>query len=85
MSIFVTGGAGYIGSHSGKPVPYKVAPRRSGDVAAYYADPTLAFKQLGRRAERGLPAMCADTWRWQRANPNGYAAFQHGLTRKQTK
>ncbi len=62
---------------SGKAVPYKVAPRRSGDVASYYADPTLAFKQLGWRAERGLQAMCADTWRWQSANPNGYATVRH--------
>ncbi len=57
---------------SGKPVPYKVAPRRSGDVASNYADPTLAFEQLGWRAERGLETMCADAWRWQNANPNGY-------------
>ena len=58
---------------SGKPVPYKVGPRRSGDVAACYADPARAAAQLGWRAERGLPAMCADAWRWQSANPNGYA------------
>lgn len=58
---------------SGKPVPYKVGPRRPGDVAACYADPARAAAQLGWRAERGLPAMCADAWRWQSANPNGYA------------
>jgi UDP-glucose 4-epimerase len=59
---------------SGKPVPYKIAPRRPGDVAACYADPNRASKVLGWKAERGLGAMCADTWRWQHNNPNGYAA-----------
>jgi len=58
---------------SGKPVPYQVAPRRVGDVAACYADPALALALLGWRAERGLDAMCADAWRWQSNNPNGYA------------
>ena len=50
---------------SGKPVPYKVAPRRAGDIAACYADPAQALALLGWRAERGLDAMCADAWRWQ--------------------
>ncbi len=58
---------------SGKPVPYKVGPRRSGDIAACYADPTQALALLGWRAERGLDAMCADAWRWQSRNPHGYA------------
>lgn len=58
---------------SGKPVPYKVAPRRAGDIAACYADPALALNLLGWRAERDLDAMCADAWRWQSGNPNGYA------------
>ena len=58
---------------SGKRVPYQVAPRRAGDIASCYADPDRAFKLLGWRAERGLAAMCADAWRWQSANPNGYA------------
>ncbi|NWF71641.1 MAG: UDP-glucose 4-epimerase GalE [Nitrospirae bacterium] len=57
---------------SGQPVPHKIAPRRSGDVASCYADPQRAFKLLGWRAERGLSAMCADAWRWQSSNPNGY-------------
>ena len=57
----------------GKPVPYKVGPRRSGDIAACYADPTQALALLGWRAERGLDAMCADAWRWQSRNPHGYA------------
>jgi len=48
-------------------------PRRAGDVAACYADPTLALELLGWRATRDLHTMCADAWRWQSANPNGYA------------
>jgi UDP-glucose 4-epimerase len=57
---------------SGKPVPFKLAPRRSGDVAACYAEPKLALALLGWRAERGLQTMCEDAWRWQSNNPNGY-------------
>lgn len=57
---------------SGKPVPYQVASRRAGDVAACWADPALALALLGWRAERGLDAMCRDAWRWQSNNPNGY-------------
>lgn len=59
---------------SGKPVPYQVMPRRAGDVAACYAEPSEALRLLGWRAERGLEAMCADAWRWQSGNPNGFAA-----------
>ena len=58
---------------SGKPVPYKVAPRRAGDIAACYADPAQAQTLLGWRADRGLDVMCADSWRWQSGNPRGYA------------
>ena len=58
---------------SGKPVPYKVMARRAGDIAACYADPSLALDLLGWRAERGLADMCADAWRWQSSNPNGYS------------
>ena len=58
---------------SGQPVPYQVAPRRVGDIAACYADPALALALLGWRAERDLAAMCTDAWRWQSSNPNGYA------------
>jgi UDP-glucose 4-epimerase len=50
---------------SGRPVPYRVAPRRPGDIAQCYADPALAARLLGWKAERGIEAMCADTWRWQ--------------------
>ena len=58
---------------SSKAVPYQIAPRRPGDVAACYADPTRAETLLGWRARRGLKDMCADAWRWQRTNPAGYA------------
>jgi len=57
---------------SGKPVPHRIAPRRAGDVAQYYADPTLAHRLLGWRATRSLEQMCADAWRWQSLNPDGY-------------
>jgi UDP-glucose 4-epimerase len=50
---------------SGRPVPYRVMPRRSGDIARCYADPARAREILGWRAELGIEAMCADTWRWQ--------------------
>jgi UDP-glucose 4-epimerase len=59
---------------SGRSIPYKIAPRRPGDVGACYAEPKLAYERLGWRAERGLSAMCADAWRWQSANPHGYHA-----------
>ncbi len=57
---------------SGQPVPYRVAPRRPGDIAACYGDPTRALALLGWRAERNLATMCEDAWRWQQANPRGY-------------
>lgn len=56
----------------GREVPYQFAPRRSGDVAACYADPGLSAAKLGWKAEKGLEEMLADTWRWQVNNPNGY-------------
>jgi len=56
----------------GRPVPYRIAPRRTGDVAACYANPKMALELLGWHAERGLEAMCADAWRWQSGNPMGY-------------
>ena len=58
---------------SGRKIPYRIVARRPGDVAASYADPARAQAELGWRAERGLLDMCADTWSWQSANPNGYA------------
>lgn len=57
---------------SGRPVPYDVVPRRAGDLAAFWADPTRAETELGWRATRTIEDMCADTWRWQSANPLGY-------------
>lgn len=57
---------------SGRQVPYDIVARRAGDVAQCYADPALATELLGWRAERGLAEMCADVWRWQSANPDGY-------------
>lgn len=59
-------------AESGQAVPYAIVPRRSGDVAACYADPTLAKQELGWQAQKGLEDMCRDSWRWQSQNPNGY-------------
>jgi UDP-glucose 4-epimerase len=56
----------------GRDLPYKLAPRRPGDVSVVYADPKLALKELGWKAELGLDAMCADTWRWISENPGGF-------------
>ncbi|MGV8898744.1 MAG: UDP-glucose 4-epimerase GalE [Burkholderiaceae bacterium] len=58
---------------SGKFIPYEIVARRAGDIAACYAQPSLAAELLGWRATRGLDAMCADSWRWQSLNPNGFA------------
>ena len=57
---------------SGKKIPYQVVDRRPGDIAECYADPSLAKRELGWTAVRGIDEMCADTWRWQSGNPNGY-------------
>jgi UDP-glucose 4-epimerase len=57
---------------SGRPVPYAIVGRRAGDIAECYADPTRAAELLGWRAELGIDAMCADGWRWQGGNPDGY-------------
>lgn len=57
---------------SGRSVPYQLVPRRPGDVAACFANPALADKLLGWKAELGLERMCADAWRWQSQNPQGY-------------
>jgi len=57
---------------SGRPVPYRVMPRRAGDVDAVYADVSRAQALLEWRAQRGIDAMCADAWRWQSMNPNGF-------------
>ena len=57
-----------------QPVPYRIAPRRPGDIAECYADPSLSASVLGWQAEKNLDEMLADTWHWQKNNPNGYAA-----------
>ncbi len=58
---------------SGREIPHRVLGRRAGDIAASYADPSRAARELGWTATRGLDEMCADTWRWQSQNPDGYA------------
>jgi UDP-glucose 4-epimerase len=57
---------------SGKPIALQFAPRRPGDVAMCWADPTLAHTRLGWQAARSLDDMCRDVWRWQHNNPLGY-------------
>lgn len=57
---------------TGQQVPYQITPRRPGDVATCYADPSMAAEKLKWRAERDLAQMMIDTWRWQKNNPNGY-------------
>lgn len=57
---------------SGVDVSYEIAPRRPGDIAECYADPSLAKKELGWEAKYGIREMCADSWNWQKNNPEGY-------------
>jgi UDP-glucose 4-epimerase len=57
----------------GRSLPYQIVERRPGDVAVSYADVTRATAELGWRAEHGIDRICADHWRWQSANPAGYA------------
>ena len=57
-----------------RDVPCQIGPRRPGDIASCYADPSLAESLLGWRARHDLQRMCADSWRWQSMNPKGYAA-----------
>ena len=57
---------------SGCRIPYRIAPRRSGDIATCYADASKAARELGWKPSRGLPEMMRDAWRWQQRNPNGY-------------
>ena len=56
----------------GQPVPYRMMPRRSGDIAESWADPSKAEKELGWKATRNLQDMVTDTWRWQSNHPKGY-------------
>jgi UDP-glucose 4-epimerase len=57
---------------SGKRIPYDVKPRRPGDIDAYYAATAYASRLMGWQPTRSLEMMCADHWRWQSSNPNGY-------------
>ncbi len=57
---------------SGRPIPYDVVGRRAGDLPAYWADPARANAELGWHTTKTIDDMCADTWRWQSANPHGY-------------
>lgn len=57
---------------SGIKIPYAIKPRRPGDIATCYADPSKAKAELNWEAERGIEQMCEDSWRWQSTNPNGY-------------
>ena len=59
---------------TGKPIPYKIMPRRPGDIDECYADPSYAEELLGFKAEKTLEDMCRDAMRWQTMNPNGYDA-----------
>jgi UDP-glucose 4-epimerase len=54
-------------------VPYKICPRRPGDIAECWSDPMLANKELGWSAKRDLSVMLKDSWRWQQMNPEGYS------------
>ena len=58
----------------GKTLPYVIDPRRPGDIAECYADPTKAAEVLGWKAKYGIEEMCASSWKWQSMNPNGYEA-----------
>ena len=57
---------------SGQQVKYVIGPRRDGDIATCYSDPSKAKAELGWEAKYGIREMCEDSWRWQSMNPNGY-------------
>lgn len=61
-----------FGKAAGRAIPYEFAPRRSGDAAVSYADPSAALADLGWSSRRNLEQMCQDHWRWQEMNPLGY-------------
>ena len=61
-----------FGKACGKKIPYEIKPRRAGDIATCYCDPSKAKRELGWEAEYGIDEMCADSWKWQTQNPNGY-------------
>ena len=53
-------------------IPYVICDRRPGDIDASYSDPSKAYREMGWKAEYDLERMCADSWNWQKRNPNGY-------------
>ena len=57
----------------GKEIPYKIEDRRPGDIDACFANPEKAKNEIGFVAKHTLEEMCADTWKWQQMNPNGFA------------
>ena len=57
----------------GRDLPYEIKPRRAGDIAACYADCSKAERELGWRTELSIEQACADSWRWQSQNPNGFS------------
>jgi UDP-glucose 4-epimerase len=57
---------------SGVKIPYVIDPRRSGDIAVSYSDPSKAARELGWKAEYNIYDMCRDSWNWQKKNPEGY-------------
>ena len=57
---------------NGIKIPYSIKPRRPGDIATCYCDPSKAERELGWKAQYGIKEMCEDSWRWQKNNPNGY-------------
>lgn len=61
-----------FGKACGHDIPYRIKPRRPGDIATCYSDASLAKKELGWEARYGIEEMCADSWRWQSQNPDGY-------------
>jgi len=67
---------------TGRAIPLEIVPRRAGDVPELFADPSRAHKHLGWRATRTIAEMCADTWRWQEANPSGYASSNGAATQE---
>ena len=58
---------------SGQKIPYEIAPRRSGDLPAFWADPSLAMERLHWKTEKSLDDACRDSWNWQSKNPDGYS------------
>ena len=61
---------------SEKKIIYKIGARRTGDIATCYADPKKAKELMGWEAKRGLEEMCADLWKWQSNNPQGYGTSE---------